>query len=220
MKASEMIEDLAIYPRNQVDDVWTGTLAHHLRNGAILPPVLVNKKDSRIVDGFHRRRAYIRVKGPDCDIPVEVMTFKDDAEMFLESMRRNGIHGRPLSNIDRIRCVDRGKVLGISVEVISSILYVEPVKLGATAELRITQGPAGETVILGRDMNRPNNGQLSKEQKKAAKNAFGQIALYAKLLYDLLSYDMLDLSQAGITQDLYDLRDLLNAKLPERVKEV
>jgi len=219
MKASEMIEDLAIYPRNIVDDVWTGTLAHHLRNGAILPPVLVNKKDKRIVDGFHRRRAYIRVHGTDCEIPAEEMAFKTEAEMFLESMRRNGIHGKPLSTVDRIRCVSLGETLGLTVEVIAAVLHVEPIKLGATAVLRTAQGPAGEMVIMKRDMTR-GNGQLSKEQKKAANAAFGKIALYAKLLFDLLNLNMLDLSQVGIAEDLYALRDLLNEKLPERVKEV
>lgn len=215
MKVSELIEDLTIYPRNIVDDVWIGSLAHHLRNGAILPPILVDKKSKRIVDGFHRRRAYIRVFGPDCDIPTEVLSFKNDTEIFLESMRRNGQHGKPLSTVDRIRCVDRGRELGVSVEVIATILNVEVKKLEAKAELRIAHGPQGETVIVKNGMNNP--GTLTQRQKESVNNAFGKIRLYASLLSELLRSDMFDFSQNGL-EDLYILRDTLNEKLPERVK--
>ncbi len=215
MKVSDLVEDLTIYPRNIIDDVWISSLAHHLRNGAIFPPILVDKKSKRIVDGFHRRRAYIRVHGLECDIPAESIAFKDDAEMFIEAMRRNGIHGKPLSTVDRIRCVDRGKELGVAIEIIANTLNVEVRQLGAKAELRITHGPQGETVIVKAGMNNP--GKLSIEQKRVVNASFGKIRLYASLLSDLLRGNMLDLSVSGL-EDLYILRDILNEKLPEKAR--
>lgn len=214
MKVSDLVEDLTIYPRNIIDDVWISSLAHHLRNGAIFPPILVDKKSKRIVDGFHRRRAYIRVHGPECDIPAEVVQFKDDAEIFIEAMRRNGLHGKPLSTVDRIRCVDRGRVLGVAIEIIANTLNVEVRKLEVNAEIRITHGPQGETVIVKAGMNKPD-GLLSIEQKRVVNAAFGKVKLYASLLSNLLRGDMLDLSIGGL-EDLYILRDILNEKLPDR----
>lgn len=219
MKVSEIIEDFTIYPRNLVDDVWISELSQHLRSGANFPPVLIDKKSKRLVDGFHRRRAYIRVFGPDCDIPTEVMSFKNDADLFLESMRRNGTHGKPLSTVDRLRCVDRGRAFGLTIEVIASTLNIEPRKLEAKAELRITTGENGESVILKRSMVRPI-GPATNDQKRAINAAAGKISFHAKSLYDLLRLNLLDLNDATILQDLYNLRDVLNEKLPEKVEVV
>lgn len=217
MKASELIEDLTIYPRNQVDEFWISSLAHHLRNGAIFPPVLADKKSKKIVDGFHRCRAYTRVYGPDCDIPCETMVFKNEAEMFVESLRRNGTHGKPLSTVDRIMSVNRGQQLGVSLEVIASVLNIEPVRLGAKTELRTVRGPGGEVIVIKAAMNR-GNGHYNFEQKHAAQNGFGKISLYAKLLNNLLRLNILDLAYGNVLEDLYLLRDTLNELLPERVK--
>lgn len=218
MKVSETFEDLAIYPRNQVDDIWASMLAHKLKMGATLPPILVDKKTKKVVDGFHRRRAYIKVYGANCEIPVEQMSFKNDAEMFMESMRRNAQHGKPLSTVDVLMCVARGRDFGLDVEIIAKELNYEVNKLDAKAQVRIVTGPIGEHVILKRGMVSSSVDTL--EEKKIIQQAAGKISFHAKSLYDLIRISRLDLVRDGVLQDLYNLRDLLNEKLPERVKEV
>ena len=70
LKASELIEDFSIYPRNGVFDGHVHDLAEALRAGAALPPVVADSKSKRLTDGFHRVRSHVRVFGPEAVIEV------------------------------------------------------------------------------------------------------------------------------------------------------
>src|SRR5688572_13414948 len=58
IKASELVEDFDLYPRGDVDGTHVLSLVQALEAGVELPPIIACKKTKRIVDGFHRRRAF------------------------------------------------------------------------------------------------------------------------------------------------------------------
>jgi len=57
VKAIELIFDWNLWPRYEAEDLDSTNLRRMksaILAGITLPPIIVNKKDNRIVDGFHR----------------------------------------------------------------------------------------------------------------------------------------------------------------------
>lgn len=115
-KAALLIEDMTLYPRNDVDEVNIAHLVEALQVGAELPKILIEETTLRIVDGFHRRRAYMRAFGDDVEVTCEVKKYKDDAELFLEAVRLNANHGINMDGYDRTHAMAiAGKVFDLIV---------------------------------------------------------------------------------------------------------
>lgn len=122
MKVSELLLDYELYPRDRIEPYNVSQMVEALRAGRELPPVVIDQKSRRVIDGFHRVRAYQKLYGLDAEIPVELKDYKDDAQMFADAVRLNANHGRQLSTYDRARCIARAESLKLEPEVISSIL--------------------------------------------------------------------------------------------------
>ena len=122
MKASRLVLDYELYPRERIEPYNIGQMVEALKAGAKLPPIIVERNSLRVVDGFHRVRAYQKAYGNDCDIPVKYQEYANDAEMFADSVRLNANHGRQLSNYDRAHCIAKAEALNLEPAVISSLL--------------------------------------------------------------------------------------------------
>jgi hypothetical protein len=101
-----------------------------LEAGAKLLPIIADKKTNMVVDGFHRIKAYQMLYGVDVDIEVEYREYENIREIFLESIKLNNIHGKPLSLDDKLRVRDVSRELRIKPEYIAGVLSmtVERVK--------------------------------------------------------------------------------------------
>src|SRR5208283_55156 len=51
---SELILDPEIYPRAEVSSMNVSSIKNALRAGITLPPIIIDKKSRRIIDGAHR----------------------------------------------------------------------------------------------------------------------------------------------------------------------
>lgn len=81
--------------------VWA--YRERLRNGAAFPPIVVTPDPDSpekylIVDGYHRLAAYHAEK--HTHIMCEVAIYPSPKERYLDSVRRNATHGKPLAPID------------------------------------------------------------------------------------------------------------------------
>lgn len=119
---SDLVEDFSVYPRHQVDSTHVTTLALALQAGEPLPPLAVERATTRIVDGFHRARAYRRVFGETGAAPVEWCAYSSPAALILDAIRRNSAHGRRLDAMDRTRAIRMAEVAGATVQAISVVL--------------------------------------------------------------------------------------------------
>jgi transposase-like protein len=71
---------------------------------APLPPILVDRRTMRVIDGMHRLMAASR-QGREL---IDVMFFDGDAEdVFLHAVQENVAHGLPLSQADRRAATER-----------------------------------------------------------------------------------------------------------------
>jgi hypothetical protein len=121
---AKLVEDMALYPRHVVDDIHVARLVEALRAGAQLPPVIAEAKSNRIVDGWHRVRAYRKFLGPEASIDVEVRTYKNEADLLADAIRLNSAHGRPFDRVDQVRIVHLAEETGLPTEVVSRLLQV------------------------------------------------------------------------------------------------
>lgn len=177
LKASDLIEDFSIYPRNCVFDGHVYDLAETIRSGAALPPCVADNKTKRLTDGFHRRRAFVKVYGDDAPVEVMLVDFANDAEMVCDAIARNAAHGRRLTTADIARCAALGKKFRISRERLAELLHVTRDKLKDVTATRFAKGSQGD-VILRRPMSHLANRKLTKAQEAVVDHVGGHPAIH------------------------------------------
>jgi hypothetical protein len=96
-----------------------------------LPPILIDKRTMRVIDGMHRLMA-ASLRG--CD-QIDVIFFDGtEADMFLRAVQENVTHGLPLSQADRRAAAERiieshpnmsdraiGQVAGLAAKTVATI---------------------------------------------------------------------------------------------------
>lgn len=127
--AALLIEDDSIYPREKIDNSHVSSLAHTLESGVVLPPLIVEETSRRIIDGFHRKRAWQRIFGENVEVPVELRTYASEAELFADAVRLNAGHGRKLDRQDQVRCALRLQALGVGEQQIAVALQTTEVSV-------------------------------------------------------------------------------------------
>jgi hypothetical protein len=114
-------------------------MAESLRAGKTLPPILVEKKTFRVVDGFHRVEAHRRVYGEGAHIQALMKAWPDEQSMMVEMVECNVGHGRSLTTQDKARCIALLEGTGLVPEQIASALHMTPEKVGEMKLERLAQ---------------------------------------------------------------------------------
>jgi hypothetical protein len=208
MNASQLIEDFDLYPRNDVGGYHVGTLASALKAGAELPPLLIDKTSNKIIDGFHRRRAHIKVYGPDCKVPCVLKTYPSESAMFAEAARLNGTHGRALTECDRVRVVVLGNKFGMDESQLCTVLNCLPEDL-ERLRTRVAKDNGSE-VPLKQTIKHMSGKTLSKKQVDANKRLSGMNQLfYVNQLITLIENDLLEKDNEKLMERLKVLKKLI-----------
>jgi hypothetical protein len=100
---AELIEDWSLYPRHAVDAAHVGNLARAYTAEVAIPPPVVDEKSKRIVDGFHRVRAWVRAFDATTPMEVELHKYRTQKDLLKDAVERNSSHGRLLDSQDRTR---------------------------------------------------------------------------------------------------------------------
>jgi len=209
---SALVMDYAVYPRHQVDEQHVASLCEALRAGATLPPLVVCAKTRRIVDGFHRARAFARVYGEDCTVSVLERQYKSDDELFLDAVRLNAEHGKQLSAWDRTRILVRGQELKIEQSVLASALHMTTEKLD-----RITTNRLAGTEPIKATIRHMAGEQLTKRQKEANARLGGMSqTFYVNQIIILLEAGLLDVNNETLMKRIERLRELLESQTMAR----
>jgi hypothetical protein len=208
--AVELVEDLSLYPRLQVDDWYVSRLAEALRSGATLPPIVADRKSRRIVDGFHRRRAALRAFGPTAEVEVLFRDYPDERSLYLDALRLNAHHGKRLTTAEEVRAVIRGQELGIEPRVIADTLAIRVEKLEGLLERKTARGTVEPIVVLKPSFGHLAGEKLTREQELANKHSGGhQASFYARMLIQLLESGAVDENNRTLMERLARLHELL-----------
>jgi len=203
---SELVLDWDLYPRQTVDSQHVANLCDAIRGGASLPPIIAEARSKRIVDGFHRYRAYKREFGDNPIVAVELREYPSDRELLLDAMRLNAAHGRSLTKQDKTRCLILAKKYRVAVKSVALALCMRPSDIKALAEGRVAVAKNGTPVPLKRGLDHLAGAVLTDEQIEAVPKLSGMPATFhARQLILLVRTGMLDDSDETI-RVLHELR--------------
>jgi len=212
---AELVFDFDLYPRTKIDSAHVAALAEALRAGAELPPLTVEAGSMRIIDGFHRARAYRTVEGDGAKVPIQEVQYGSECEAFLAAVRANAAHGRHFSTQDRVHAALLADKLGIDEEAVATALNMRPERLG---ELKIdrTAIAAGSNlhVPLKRTIRHMAGRRLTKSQQEAQRHLGGMNQLfYVNQLIWLVRENLLDKENERLMEALRELHGLLDGLL-------
>ena len=133
---SGLVLNRDLSPRTRIGSNHVRQLAEALKSGATLPPIVVERHTSRVVDGFHRVEAHRRVHGSEALVEVIAKEYKNDGELFVHAVELNSHHGQRLASYDQLRCVTIAKELSIDYMRLAGALSVRPNYVGELSKRR------------------------------------------------------------------------------------
>lgn len=218
MKLSTLILDFNLYPRAEVDTTHVRYMCDAQRAGIEFPPIIVDQKSKRIIDGFHRSRMYARMLGADAEVDVILKKYENDGEMFAEAMRLNATHGRTLTRFDRVHCAIKAESFGLTAEQTASALCLTTEAVGKLKADRIGRlsvvGGTKEPLPLKRTIRHMAGRDISMRQAEANDKLSGMAQLfYVNQLILLIENELLDAENEALMAGLGRLGELISKRL-------
>lgn len=208
-----LVEDFQFYPRQKVDSVNVADIARALTSGVEIPPIIVERKTRRVVDGFHRCRAFVRVFGKTALIPVLWVEYETEDQMYLDSISRNSGHGMRLSRQDQIRCALRAEELGIPTQKIAIALRVLPTRIVELQHKIVIV--EGEKIPVKPVAIHLQGREITTGQAEAMKR-FGGLKLrqHLRQLKEALEGDLWDRTDSELVEGLHALARWIEEHIP------
>lgn len=207
---AELIEDMAVYPRHTVDDTHVNQLALALKAGAVLPPLVADASSKRLVDGWHRARAYRKALGPTGAVSVELRQYESEAALLEDAVRLNAAHGRRFDRVDQVRSILLLEQAGVARPRIAVALHLPEERIEKlrirVATVPTEQGPPAR-IVLKRPMLHLAGTEITTEQAAAHESQAGTShLLQVRQVRDALRYDLVnrgDLRLLAALRELY-----------------
>ena len=212
-KISEVVLDFDLYPRASVDSQNVAYLSQADAAGAVLPPIIIDKKSKRVVDGFHRVKMYRQKYDDNFRVEVVAKAYPNEQAMLLDAMRYNSGHGRSLTRFDRVRCIVLGEKMGVDPAEIAAALHMTSEKVGELKAERVGELKVGRTVEpapLKRTIRHMSGKRLSRAQYEANKKLSGMNqAFYVNQVITLIENKLLNYADADLLARLAHLAKLI-----------
>jgi 23S rRNA maturation-related 3'-5' exoribonuclease YhaM len=213
-KIKDLVFDEEIYPRMEVNWITAYSYAQAMRTGSIFPPIVVGIFDGKqyVVDGFHRAEA--KKMNKEEYIEGEIKKFNSKKEMFIEAVRLNAKHGRPLSSQEKVRIIDILKKYGVQREEISALITIPMDKLEKFEIRTVRNALTGETSYLKKPFeavfkNNPNAfDDINIDDVQGIFNVRTQLNLLSQVIV-LLKNDLMNFKNKEIMKKAEELANLL-----------
>ena len=224
---SEIIMDYSLYPRHNIDSQHAYYIAEAIKAGAIMPPIILDNKSKKVIDGFHRITAFKKLKINKIDSLLK--KYSNEKEMFIDAMRLNSTHGRMLTKWDRKRCALISEELKIDNDIVAGVLQIS---IDTLTELKVTVAIEKEftvnigsnkinkskggyipqrKVALKRTFNHKAGQELTREQIETNKKSSGMpLSFYANQIIRAIETNMVNLKNESEVISLKNLRKSLN----------
>lgn len=210
LPASTLILDYTIYPRHQIDEANARQIGQAIEAGEDLPPVIIDRKSLRVIDGFHRVTATLR-HDPAAQIEVLRVGYANDGEMFLDAVKRNARHGVGLTSYDRARVVTIADEFKLTREAVAQALAQPLATLDKIKISRQAKTTDGRTIQVKRPLKRLAGTIVTPEHESVNRRSSGWSArFHANQITMLLDADLVDLEDETEREALNRLLDCLN----------
>ena len=212
IRLSDLVCDFDMYPRASVDSVHVRAIRDAIEAGEQVPPIITDEESKRVVDGFHRYRAWRRVLGSDGEVEVEIRSYDSEADLFADAVRLNARHGRPFAPYDRARSIARAVELGMTTEKIAECIGLRVDRVKEITMERTSTAPNGSKVVIKNTLRHLRGKRLTKAQQQANGRAGGMAPLfYVNQVTNLVENGAMDLENEAVVVALGQLRDMLDS---------
>lgn len=215
IKIEKLVLDYDLYPRTQVDSVHVNDIVNAIDAGVEMPPLLVDRKTKRVVDGFHRYKAY--EKRRYTSIEATMKSYRSEKDIYLDAVSLNSSHGRRFAHYDQVRVIARSEQLNMPVEVIATALNITTKRV---EELRLSKQAVdnnGRVMAIKRTLSHFRQKELTVRQVRGNDKAGGMSSMYyVNQVINIVENGILDHENIGLMERVATLRDLLNKVLKKR----
>lgn len=174
LRLDDLVIDYDVYPRHAIDRVHVAGLARAIEAGEQLPPLIVDRRSKRVVDGFHRAAAHRQRFGDQAQVEVELRDYETEADLIEDAVRLNARHGRRLDAQDQVRSALMLERLGRDTNRIAVALSTTPARVEQLkAKIVVVEGqpiPAKPIARLA-EAGRPR--ELTAEQATVMRSSSG-----------------------------------------------
>lgn len=213
ISVSKVVLDYNLYPRHEVQSYNVNLIAEALNSGTVLPPIIIDRKSKRVIDGFHRVKAYEKLYGEHAKIPCVEKDYASEKEMFAEAIEANSKHGRNLSLYDRARCLARAEELKMDISVVAHALNMTIETLGKLKAERLGYFQS-TPIVLKRTTAHLAGGHLTREQVAYNEQAGGMPAsFFINQLISMIESDSVNWDDENVTRGFKRLYELLDKAL-------
>lgn len=212
LKISELSFDKDFYPRAKIDWLTALRYADSMKAGAIFPPISIGNFEQRlfVIDGLHRVEAKKLLK--EEYVEGVVRDFKSKNDMFIEAVKLNVTHGKPLSVQEKVRIIDKLKNMEFTLEQISKVMLV-PIDTVKRFEIRTIIGPNGQPIYLKAPVAKANVDETKKANVSQAIIQSRNYQILVQELLELLEKDIIPSEDKTTWEMLIHLYALLGQKL-------
>lgn len=129
LKIAGLVCDEKLYPRIKLGWLTAYQYSQAMKGGSEFPPVAVGSFEGKlyVVDGWHRIEAKKLLK--EEYIQAIVKQYESLKDMFIDAVKLNATHGRPLSVQEKVRIVVELEKYGLERDEIGGIVKVPVDKL-------------------------------------------------------------------------------------------
>lgn len=215
LAVGSLLLDFNLYPRAEIDKYHVRELQAALEAGVTLPPLLVDTKSKRVVDGFHRVKAFLRLYGVTAKIECVLRDYLAENDMLRDAMALNSAHGRALSRYDKAHAIQLADGLGLSREDTAKALSMTVERVESLLLERTTA--SGE--VLKRTMAHFAGDTLLPEQAAYNRGAGGMDQLfYIRQVIALVESNSIDWERHTVVSALRRLSEALEKALSVAAK--
>ena len=213
VKIAKLVLDYDLYPREQIQSFNVRQMVEALEAGTVLPPIIVERKSKRVVDGFHRVRAYQKLYGKDAEVSAIFRTYEGEAQMFAGAIALNSTHGRNLTPYDRARCLARAEELKMDPAVVAKALNMTIETMGRLKTERLGYFHT-KPIVLKRTITHLAGEELNEEQFEYNRRAGGMNqTFFINQIIAMLEADVVDWENERVVKALKHLHELLDKAL-------
>jgi len=207
--------DPGIWPRHKLSETNVASIREALLAGVEMPPILVDQKSLRVIDGVHRVTAFERLYGPEYLIECEEKVYKSRRQMIEDAMSLNVGRGENISRWDITRCILLAEEVSIPITTLARLIHWEPERLKAYRDSRLGSTLDDRKVMLKRTIRRHLNKPLTKAQEEVNAHASGMQPLFhINQIRALLETDLMP-TEDHIRAELRHLGELIEVWLTE-----
>ena len=207
MPPESLILDFSLYPRHRIEPTNVRDIGLAREAGIKLPPVIVDQKTKKVIDGFHRVTDALRAKLKW--IAVEFRDYRGEADMLEDAIRLN-MHGEKLYPFDKARCVQLADEFGLTKQRLALALHMTPLKLDELWLRKSARGPDQKLIPIKNTLGHLAGQKITSSQIEGQKPASGMRPLaYVNQVINLLKHDLIDTSNENLMAGLVNLQEVL-----------